>query len=585
VLFTIPQLARIFRDLKLNSSMDIRNFFGKKQSTAFKSNAKANETKTNVKKKPVVEVQKNEGLKSDSDATTDMPLHHDIRNSSQSKSESSLKGTINVEDLDGEETDFSESSPTVQNKRKLKTETALGKRDIIDSKGSNNHHRVEQKKAKASGKRIIQEDSESDDDYIESSKATGKKRKSRLSRNKEITYEEDSEESAILPSPKKRMANTTRKHISETENDDDTDGDFSLAAKTIQRKSNLMENPNLSESEDTSDEEFNSPKRKITAKKVTKQMKAVKSEDLVHAKRKTVPSSKGSSRRKPSANKKNDAEDDGSTTISQKSSPKPKPRKKDTSSPKQNNKPILLEPTTSMSSFSSEQAAPECLSGLTFVFSGILDTLGRDESIDYVKILGGRVTTAVSRKTSYLVVGSTLEDGRPVTEGSKYQKASELGIRIVEDESKFFGLCKLYSDQVTMRRGDDCNLDPTESSDHAKQINPDCETQTSVSELQPTPTKASVNPYAKKSNPYAKVNPYASKKASTSGAADAALVSSKGRGSGEPNDLWVDKYAPTSTHDILGNQESVKKLTVCKFYLSYRKVDMTCRLSHILLLL
>ena len=50
--------------------------------------------------------------------------------------------------------------------------------------------------------------------------------------------------------------------------------------------------------------------------------------------------------------------------------------------------------------------AENCLSGLTFVFTGLLDSLGRDEGQDLVKRYGGKVTTAPSSKTDYVVLGN-----------------------------------------------------------------------------------------------------------------------------------------------------------------------------------
>ena len=112
--------------------------------------------------------------------------------------------------------------------------------------------------------------------------------------------------------------------------------------------------------------------------------------------------------------------------------------------------------------FTDIEFTPGCLSGLTFVFSGILSTndavstatntamainsptkseyyvnrsldcsninceLSRDTATDIIKILGGKVTTSVSGKTDYLVCGNILEDGRQLEEGSKYRKCMEL---------------------------------------------------------------------------------------------------------------------------------------------------------------
>lgn len=68
------------------------------------------------------------------------------------------------------------------------------------------------------------------------------------------------------------------------------------------------------------------------------------------------------------------------------------------------------------------------LSGKTFVISGTLENFSRDEAKRLIEERGGKVTSSVSKKTDYLVVG---EDP-----GSKYEKARELGIAIL-DEGEF----------------------------------------------------------------------------------------------------------------------------------------------------
>lgn len=46
-----------------------------------------------------------------------------------------------------------------------------------------------------------------------------------------------------------------------------------------------------------------------------------------------------------------------------------------------------------------------CLEGLTFVITGVLDSLERDDAENLIKRYGGKVTGSVSGRTSYLVVG------------------------------------------------------------------------------------------------------------------------------------------------------------------------------------
>jgi DNA ligase (NAD+) len=67
--------------------------------------------------------------------------------------------------------------------------------------------------------------------------------------------------------------------------------------------------------------------------------------------------------------------------------------------------------------------------GKTFVLTGTMDTMDRDEAKAIIKKLGGSVSSSVSKSTDYVVVGENA--------GSKYDRAVELGIKILnEDEFK-----------------------------------------------------------------------------------------------------------------------------------------------------
>ena len=72
-----------------------------------------------------------------------------------------------------------------------------------------------------------------------------------------------------------------------------------------------------------------------------------------------------------------------------------------------------------------EQAESKPLAGLTFVITGTLPTLTREEATHLIEENGGKVTNSVSRKTSYLILGAE--------PGSKYIKAVELGVPILDE--------------------------------------------------------------------------------------------------------------------------------------------------------
>ena len=65
-----------------------------------------------------------------------------------------------------------------------------------------------------------------------------------------------------------------------------------------------------------------------------------------------------------------------------------------------------VQPSTAADSKELPVGAENCLAGLTFVFTGILDALGREEGQELVKRYGGKITITPSRKTSYVVLGN-----------------------------------------------------------------------------------------------------------------------------------------------------------------------------------
>ncbi|MBI4204520.1 MAG: NAD-dependent DNA ligase LigA [Betaproteobacteria bacterium] len=66
------------------------------------------------------------------------------------------------------------------------------------------------------------------------------------------------------------------------------------------------------------------------------------------------------------------------------------------------------------------------LDGKSFVLTGTLPNLAREEATQRIEAHGGRVTGSVSKKTDYVVVGAD--------PGSKYDKAVELGITVLDEE-------------------------------------------------------------------------------------------------------------------------------------------------------
>jgi DNA ligase (NAD+) len=75
------------------------------------------------------------------------------------------------------------------------------------------------------------------------------------------------------------------------------------------------------------------------------------------------------------------------------------------------------------------------LAGKTFVLTGTLSGMTRDEAKDRIQALGGKVTGSVSKNTDFVVYGDN--------PGSKFTKAQKLAVDTIDQD----GLEKLLTDQ------------------------------------------------------------------------------------------------------------------------------------------
>lgn len=89
-------------------------------------------------------------------------------------------------------------------------------------------------------------------------------------------------------------------------------------------------------------------------------------------------------------------------------------------------RPLQIQPKSEK--ISARKSAELPLSGKTFVLTGTLPSMTREEATEKIEVLGGHVTGSISKKTDYLLAGAE--------PGSKFDKAKELGVRII-DEAEF----------------------------------------------------------------------------------------------------------------------------------------------------
>ncbi|XP_043811730.1 replication factor C subunit 1 isoform X3 [Manihot esculenta] len=171
------------------------------------------------------------------------------------------------------------------------------------------------------------------------------------------------------------------------------------------------------------------------------------------------------------------------------------------------------------------EGAPDCLAGLTFVISGTLDSLEREEAEDLIKRHGGRVTGSVSKKTNYLLCDEDIE-------GRKSSKAKELGTPFLTEDGLFDMIRS--SNAKALARGD--SMDPVRKVASMPKKSP----HKAEDKLMSNSLKTNVN-----------------KKGSTTGGSPLKQKDQTMKHSSLP---WAEKYRPKAPNDIIGNQSLVNQL-------------------------
>lgn len=78
-----------------------------------------------------------------------------------------------------------------------------------------------------------------------------------------------------------------------------------------------------------------------------------------------------------------------------------------------------------------EEEMPQIFAGKTFVLTGTLPTLSRDEASEMIRVRGGKASSSVSKKTDFVLAGEKA--------GSKLDKANALGVRVIT-EAEFLAM-------------------------------------------------------------------------------------------------------------------------------------------------
>ncbi|GAA29341.2 replication factor C subunit 1 [Clonorchis sinensis] len=193
---------------------------------------------------------------------------------------------------------------------------------------------------------------------------------------------------------------------------------------------------------------------------------------------------------------------------------------------------------------------PTCLRGKTFVITGILESIERDDARALIERCGGKVLKTLGKRTNYLVVGREPGEG-------KLAKAETLSLKQVDEDQLFRLIRELANEPEPNGAADD-------SEAHSPQV-----------EKPKSPTKRSVKQSPYKASP--KVTPVKKSRAkstesptvltakplfvSSQSISDAqltttALQSTRSCSLPAPrppsSELWVDKYKPTSLRTLIG---------------------------------
>lgn len=176
--------------------------------------------------------------------------------------------------------------------------------------------------------------------------------------------------------------------------------------------------------------------------------------------------------------------------------------------------------------------ADNCLAGLTFVFTGLLEALQREEGIELVKRYGGKVTGGPSSKTSYVVLGN---DAGP----KKLETIAKYNLKVINENGLFELIRRLPANGGDGKAAEKFEAKQKEEERKAELLAVEMEKQERQAAEDAADTKKAGN------------------------------FNRTGKATGIPQQqgvinidtrLWTVKYAPTTTSMICGNKTQVDKL-------------------------
>ncbi|ESZ94435.1 putative Replication factor C subunit 1 [Sclerotinia borealis F-4128] len=492
---------------------DIRSFFGGKPgaSTSTPIRGKGNKKEEDSKKKK----SKSRKIIEDSDDDEEpLPIKPEPKKAAAKKS-------VKNEELEGKETtadDFFASS----NKPKAKPAKSTPIKAIQPPPA-----RSSTRKKTSSGRIEIKDDDDFDEDddiFAADVKKTGKR--------KDDGYVEDDSDDEVLPKPKRIVSKSKTAPIKKDKDVEMKDvGDDDVLVVPDDDEGNdmmIIEKP-------SKNSVVNGKKRKSV------NLESDDDEEVVPAKK--SPKSKSSKpppAKKPRAPPKKKAAAPESSNIQaildsiptvRAPTPPPKDVKYDWRAGGGGNSG----PPPAAGCAEIPEGAENCLAGFTFVFTGVLNTISRDEGMELVKRCGGKITGAPSGKTSYVVLGT---DAGP----SKLRKIQDLKIKTIDEEGLFAIIRAMPANggdgKAAEKNNEKKAVEERKIREAAEEM--DREERRKVAEAEKAERDAQK------------------------------LAASKGKSSLPPaprkvavptsSQLWTTKYAPTQMNQICGNKSQVEKI-------------------------
>ncbi|XP_004681405.1 PREDICTED: replication factor C subunit 1 isoform X1 [Condylura cristata] len=204
------------------------------------------------------------------------------------------------------------------------------------------------------------------------------------------------------------------------------------------------------------------------------------------------------------------------------------------------------------------KGAENCLEGLIFVITGVLESIERDEAKSLIERYGGKVTGNVSKKTNYLVMGR--DSGQ-----SKSDKAAALGTKIV-DEDGLLNLIRtlpgkkskyeIAAEAEMRKEKSKFERTPQKNNQGKRKISPTKKKESESKKNKVTPQRgSSIKSVNKESSVFRKGLDFKEQVAEeTDGGFRARNLADGSSENKVENLLWVDKYKPTSLKSIIGQQ-------------------------------